>query len=107
MHPLLQRQIKKHLGSDYKPTGEIKNLLEAVSDAYYASDEGRILTERSLEISSKELTEINERLHADVKKQRQDSTEMEKLNKVMVDRELKMVQLKKQIKDLQDKLKNK
>lgn len=62
MHPLLQRQIKKHLG-DLDPR-EIAPLIEAVNQAYLHADEDRSLLERSIELSSNELRSRNQDLEA-------------------------------------------
>jgi len=66
MNKLLQRQIEKSpanldaLGPEWGP------LLAAVSDAYDGFDADRRLIERSLDVSSQELTEINQRLRREI-----------------------------------------
>jgi two-component system sensor kinase FixL len=66
MNKLLQRQIEKTLGSLDSVPAEVKPLLDAVSDAYDGFDADRHLIERSLDISSEELTEVNRRLRQEV-----------------------------------------
>ena len=67
LHKILQRQIRKHLGNDLSslPSPAVE-LLKAISAAYYHYDEDRALIERSLEISSRELTDINRNIEAKV-----------------------------------------
>ncbi|MDX6644576.1 MAG: hypothetical protein QOK40_303, partial [Miltoncostaeaceae bacterium] len=64
LHPLLERQLRQ-LGaaSDAPPTAdEWRAFLERVNRSYEASDRDRYLVERSLEISSTEMAELNEQL---------------------------------------------
>jgi len=66
MNKLLQRQMVKHFGStDAVPEG-LRSLFAAISDAYDGFDADRRLIERSLDISSQELTEINSRLRQEM-----------------------------------------
>lgn len=98
-----------------------KNLLILVSDTYRHFDEDRALTERSLELSSKELSEKNKKLEEDLEelkrskghieeleeaqaRERTQRNQVERLNKFMIDRELKMVELKKRIAELESNL---
>lgn len=62
MHPLLSRQIRRHLG-DMQPLPEAwQGFFEAVSDAYSHGDQDRNLIEHALEEMSQELTARNEEL---------------------------------------------
>lgn len=64
MHRLLKRQIKRNLGAlDVVPEGWEK-FLDAVSDAYEQSDSERRMLERTVELSSKELLELNSQIRA-------------------------------------------
>lgn len=55
MHKTLARQIEHHIKDAAALSTEVVELLEAVSVTYENFDQDRILIERSLEISSKEL----------------------------------------------------
>ena len=94
LHKTLERQLQKS-GLDYNTLPEnIKGLVLSVSDAYTHSDESYSLLERSLELSSKELeAKVEEARHA---------KELEQLNNFMVGRELKMVELKEEVKKLKE-----
>src|SRR5271169_6164089 len=59
MHRLLQRQIKRFLGDASTLPADFAAFLAAVNDAYITADADRVMTERSLELMSKELTEAN------------------------------------------------
>lgn len=59
---LLERQIKRNLKGMAEIPAEFKPLLEAVSQSYDHYESGRLLIERSLEISSQELNEAYEKL---------------------------------------------
>jgi class 3 adenylate cyclase len=62
MHRLLSRQLRKHLGIKDEVPADLKPLIAAIDSAYTDMDGERALLERSLELSSKELSETNERL---------------------------------------------
>jgi serine phosphatase RsbU (regulator of sigma subunit) len=59
---LLERQLKRYLKGARIDSPEWQQLLSAISQAYDHHDEDRILIERSLELSSHELTEANRSL---------------------------------------------
>lgn len=61
LNRLLDRQIRRYL-KNTPPNAELTALFEAISAAYNHHDEDRQLIERSLEISSAELTEANRSL---------------------------------------------
>ena len=58
MHPLLERQLRRHVGAGVDAT-QWRRLLEAVSAAYDEGDSDRALLERALELSSQELLQAN------------------------------------------------
>lgn len=62
MHKTLERQIKKHLGDTNIISPELRSLFEIISGTYDHFDDDRSLVERSLEISSRELDGINNKL---------------------------------------------
>ncbi len=67
MHRILERQIIRSFGeplpADTPPKWLV--LLNAVSDTYTHADEDRKLSTRSLELSSREFSEINKQLHSE------------------------------------------
>jgi signal transduction histidine kinase len=65
MHKLLQRQLRKHLGTD-PPDPRLAAFLAAVDAAYEENDRDRALLERSMELASAELMERNTRLQRDL-----------------------------------------
>lgn len=68
MHSLLTRQIKEALG-DIEVTQMTKawqRFFALVDQAYYSGDEERTILNRSLEISSREFTEVRSKLMADI-----------------------------------------
>lgn len=65
MHKVLQRQLERVYGSDIPDSERFQKLLDLVSDTYTGRDDEYELIERSLDISSKELTELNERLRGE------------------------------------------
>ncbi len=60
-HRLLQRQLKKHLKPN-EPPPSMQALFDAVSQAYHEFDQDRLLLERSMDLSSYELSETYEKL---------------------------------------------
>jgi PAS domain S-box-containing protein len=68
MHELLERQIEKHLGASASIPPEWEDFLDAVNGAYHQADEDRELLERSLDLTSEELVERNERLRDELER---------------------------------------
>src|SRR5918996_921628 len=56
MHRLLRRQLKKHLGVEDDVPAELQSFVAAVDAAYADFDSDRAMLERSLELSSQELS---------------------------------------------------
>jgi len=106
MHKTLQRHLKRIYGEVELAPSECKQLVEVISKILTDYDKERSLIERSLEISSSELTESNQQLREEIIDANRRAKEMEYLNKMMVDRELKMVELKKEIVRLQEIIDN-
>lgn len=63
-HRLLQRQLKRHQCDPAKLSEECIQMMEAVNDAYWESDEDREMLERALELSSQELLQANSKMRA-------------------------------------------
>lgn len=103
MHRILQRQVRKIFGESPELTPEVKRLLEAVDETYQHFDEDRKLIERSLELSSKELVESNRKLREEVETATKKAQELEEMNELMVDRELRMIELKQELEKNQKK----
>ena len=61
MHPLLERQVRRHLGAS-APDEALQPLLRAVSEAYEQADADHRLVERALEQMSDELNLRNQEL---------------------------------------------
>lgn len=108
LHKTLQRQLNKIFGSEDKIPKDLYPLFQTISDTYLHSDEDRALTIRSLEISSKELENLNiqlasegEIIEEEVKKRTQElAAERNKLSLILsgivdciiaVDREKRIV----------------
>ena len=62
MHSTLARQIKKYLPGINPEDPQWKDFFKSVDDSYIHFDDDRRLISRSLDLSSKELVEVNERL---------------------------------------------
>ena len=61
-HRLLLRQVRKHVGPDAAIPPAWSVLLQAVEEAYTQFDSDRRLSDRAMELSSRELMAANERL---------------------------------------------
>ena len=61
LHSLLRRQLKRHFPDDRVPE-ELTAFLAAIDQAYYQFDNDRSMLERSLDLSSQELIQINNEL---------------------------------------------
>ncbi|MEO5563633.1 MAG: PAS domain S-box protein [Chitinophagaceae bacterium] len=59
MNKLLIRQLQKHFGETDDIPGCFKKLLEVISESYDHYEKDRKLIERSIELSSKEMIELN------------------------------------------------
>src|SRR5438105_1567046 len=104
MHPVLKRQISKILGDiDISTFPEAwRLLLQTVSETYQHYEDDHALIERSLEISSRELTENNQKLRQEVANAQDNASDFQKMNALVVGRELRMVELKDEIKKLKE-----
>lgn len=64
VHSLLTRQLKRHIGSSDPVPSDWRALLDAVNIAYREFDADRAMLERSLELSSIELSQANSQMRA-------------------------------------------
>ena len=62
MNKVLERQIKKVFGSVDNVPKDFLPLIELISTTYDHSEEDRLLVERSFDLNSKEMSELNEKL---------------------------------------------
>lgn len=104
MHKILERQIKRIFGGIENVPAEHMKFLETISKTYEDYEKEYALMERSLNLSSKELMEANKKIQGEFQDVTQYSKRLEQLNKLMVGRELKMAELKKEIKRLKEQL---
>jgi signal transduction histidine kinase/DNA-binding response OmpR family regulator/PAS domain-containing protein len=61
VHRLLRRQLRKYLGVDDDVPDPLRRFIAAVDAAYADFDSDRAMLERSLELSSKELSDVHDR----------------------------------------------
>lgn len=104
MNKLLERQIKKAFGTLEAAPKILEKFLVLVEGAYSNFNDDKAMLERSLEISSKEHIELNTKIKEESEKLKTNFIELERMNKLMVDRELKMIELKKEIEELKRKM---
>lgn len=64
LHSLLRRQIKRFFGLSMEVPHEFRDFINAVNSAYLESDIERGMLERALDLSSKEMLQINAEMRA-------------------------------------------
>jgi signal transduction histidine kinase len=75
---ILERQIKKFIKNPAKMAKQYEPLFKAISDTYDHYENDRVLLERSMDLSSKELTEVNRKMaetNKELEKQRHEVEE--------------------------------
>jgi len=82
LHSLLNRQFEKTIGDFEDIPKKIHSFVEMVNQAYYDFDEDRVLSERSLEITSTELVDRYDKLKEDKQKLVETQKELEKKEKL-------------------------
>jgi len=65
MHKILERQIQKYFPDQSNLPTDLLPFLQSVSETYDHADQDRLLIERSLELSSAELTQLNTQLRSE------------------------------------------
>jgi len=65
-HKLLERQIRKNLPSGMADDENLSRFIQVVSDAYYAFDRDKQLSEHAFQVSEKDYLDIYERLKAEI-----------------------------------------
>ncbi len=65
-HKLLERQLRRFFGDKERIPPELEPFFTAINDAYRAADEDRLSLERSLELTSQELTERYDQLRVEL-----------------------------------------
>lgn len=103
MHRVLERQLKKVFGSleAVPQDSKMTELIALIDATYMHNDEDRELIERSFEISSRELSGLNKKAHDESEEMKKNIEELARMNKLMINREMKMIELKKEIMRLQ------
>ena len=118
MHRLLERQLKRFIGNLEALSAPWQEFLRAVDEAYQQSDGDRQLLERSLELMSQELVQRNNQLKQELARLQEIEArlrevnetlearmrQLESLNKVMMGREERILELKVELKTLQARL---
>jgi PAS domain-containing protein len=64
LHRLLLRQVRNHFGSWEGVPAGLQNFIDEVNTAYHQFDDDREMVERSLDLSSQELTQANSEMQA-------------------------------------------
>ncbi len=111
MHPTLRRQFKKVFGEKIRVPKDLAPFLALVSATYEGFDEDRQLLERSLDISSEELSQINAQLRKEkesIEEEIKTKTRtlekklkaLEKYEMLTTNREMKMIELKREVNEL-------
>ncbi len=76
MNPLLKRQIRKYLPEDIQESGRLDAFIDAIDKSYENSDNQLAMLQTAMTISSKELSESNEKL------KKESDTQIEVINKL-------------------------
>ena len=103
MNKILERQLKKALGGIENIPKDSEGLFKIISETYDHFEEDRKLIEHSLEVSSKEMLELNNKLREEAVTLKSGSEELVRVNKLFIDRELKMIELKRENEELKSK----
>jgi PAS domain S-box-containing protein len=80
LNKLLQRQVLKYIGNDIEIPENFVTLLHVISESYNHYEKDRYMLERSIDLSSKELIELNVQLKADILEREKTEKELIKTN---------------------------
>ena len=69
LHPLLKRQLKKHLSIQGVVPNEMTSFVQSINESYQLYEQSRELVERAMTLSSEELFEKNNLLELETKRQ--------------------------------------
>jgi len=95
INKLLLRQIQKQLGDPEEIPGNYFNLVQAVSASYDHYEKDRHLLERSIELSSAEMIELNEQLRAETKELKKAHDELKATERIRLEKRLDEEKIKK------------
>ncbi|MFH1877281.1 MAG: ATP-binding protein [Candidatus Omnitrophota bacterium] len=68
MNKLLERQIRKFFGSVSSAPEETRKFFEAIGEAYDGFERDRVLMERAFDLSSREISDMNEKWRVEIEK---------------------------------------
>jgi PAS domain S-box-containing protein len=80
MNKLLQRQLQKYLGPDDTVPEKYLALFDAISDSYDHFEKDRRMLERSIDLSSNEMIDLNKKLSQDLKEKEMTEKELRSTN---------------------------
>ncbi|MCE3225521.1 MAG: domain S-box protein [Bacteroidetes bacterium] len=81
INKLLQRQIQKHIKDPANIPPDFKALLNVISESYDHHERENKLLERSIDLSSKELIELNQQLKKDILEREKTEKKIKAVNK--------------------------
>src|SRR5438270_2547434 len=79
MHKLLERQLKRYLGSLDAIREAWLPFINAINEAYEQGEADRALLERSLELTSQELLAKNQHLREDIEERKRTEQKLQQL----------------------------
>ncbi len=107
MHKLLERQLRQYLGEGKKIPQSLAPIFAAISESYEHFDEDKILIERSLDVSSKELNGLTSRLRAEAEKEQAKVQELANKNQLLENTKLAMANILEDVTESEKELQKK
>lgn len=83
MNSLLARQIRKHLGNDYKNDAKTLSFLDVIDKSYENYEDQFSMLQRAMSISSKELFDANDKLKKEAQRQQKVIASLEDATKTL------------------------